>query len=148
MAAVKVLIIDDDNAFVDTVAFVLEQQGYEMLTASNGAHGIALAIMHRPDVILCDVRMGEGHGYATAQTLRGKQETEKIPIIMITGFASPYGERRSRMAGADYYLSKPVSIRDLVQTLEQALKQGTKAKRSPDLIFPDRESERERRKNQ
>lgn len=142
MTTIKVLIIDDDKSFIDTVAFVLEQLEYEILAATDGEIGVEKALRHRPDVILCDIRMDKMHGYATVQALKDKPETKDIPVIMITGHASPYGERRSQIAGADYYLSKPVSIQDLTRTLARALKHGASAKESPDLILPEQKRKR------
>lgn len=132
----QILIIDDDELFVDTVSFVLEQQEYDVLTASDGAEGTELAEQHRPDLILCDVRMQNMHGYDTVAVLRSQSKTQNIPVIMMTGYASPYGERRSQMAGADYYLSKPISVQDLTAAIDMALAQGARKGRSSDVIFP------------
>ena len=132
----QILIIDDDDLFVDTLSFVLEQQEYDVLTAGDGKEGAQLAEEHRPDLILCDVRMQNMHGYDTVAILRSRSKTQKIPIIMMTGYASPYGERRSQMAGADYYLSKPIQVQDLIATIDMALVQGARKGRSSDVIFP------------
>ncbi|NBB85526.1 MAG: response regulator [Bacteroidetes bacterium] len=132
----QILIIDDDDLFVDTVSFVLEQQEYDVLTAADGKEGTQLAEEHRPDLILCDVRMQNMHGYDTVAILRSRSKTQKIPIIMMTGYASPYGERRSQMAGADYYLSKPIQVQDLISTINMAMAQGARKGRSSDVIFP------------
>lgn len=132
----QILIIDDDELFVDTVLFVLEQQEYDVLTAGDGVEGTQLAEQHRPDLILCDVRMQNMHGYDTVAVLRSRSKTQNIPIIMMTGYASPYGERRSRMAGADYYLAKPIQVQDLIATVEMAMTQGARKGRSSDVIFP------------
>lgn len=132
----QILIIDDDDLFVDTVSFVLKQQEYDVLTAADGKEGTELAEEHRPDLILCDVRMQNMHGYDTVATLRSRSKTQSIPIIMMTGYASPYGERRSQMAGADYYLAKPISVQDLTSAIDMALVQGARKGRSSDVIFP------------
>ena len=132
-----ILIIDDDPIFIETAVFLLEQLEHKILATIDGVRGYEMAIEHQPHVILCDVRMRGGmHGYATAQALKENRETEHIPIVMITGYGSPYGELRSRRSGADYYLYKPLSIHELVQMVEKALVGGSKTKRSSDLIFP------------
>jgi len=132
-----VLIIDDDDVFTDTLQFVLRQKEYNMCSATNGEEGIEVAIERKPDVILCDVRMHGMHVYATVQVLKDQLETSKVPVIMMSGYATgPFGEKRCLMAGADYYLSKPFSAFDLIYTLERALQQGTIKRRSSDLILP------------
>jgi len=142
----KILIIDDDELFTDTVSFVLEQQEYDVLQAANGEDGITVAKQHRPDVILCDVRMHNMHGYDTANVLKSESKTQNIPIIMMTGYASPYGERRSKMAGADYYLAKPIAVQDLTAAIDMALSHGTRTGRSSDVIFPSGSSKNSNKK--
>lgn len=132
-----ILIIDDDELFSNTVSFVLEQSEHEVLTASSGVEGLELARQHRPDLVLCDVHMRNGHGYATAQALRERPETMGVPIVMMTGNASPFGESRSRISGADYYLAKPFSVDELMDVVRQALTaKQSEAQRSHHVIFP------------
>ncbi len=133
-----ILIIDDDRLFVETVRFVLEQEEYRVLEAYTGVEGLEMAQEHRPNLILCDVRMRDGNGYMTVQALRQRPKTEAIPVVMMTGHANAYGERRSRLSGADHYLSKPFSVADLSATVRKALstqRNATRA-RSNDVIFP------------
>ncbi|HLA63017.1 MAG TPA: response regulator [Rhodothermales bacterium] len=131
-----ILLIDDDHLFVDTVRFVLEQEEYDVLEAHTGPEGLEMAREHRPSLILCDVRMRDGNGYATVQTLRQRPMTASIPVIMMTGHANPYGERRSRLSGADFYLAKPFSVTDLITTVRRALSTTHDVMRSHDVIFP------------
>lgn len=134
----RILIIDDDPVFADTLEFVLQQHRHMLIVANNGAEGVELAIECMPDVILCDVRMKQMHGYATVQTLKKHPETANIPVIMMTGYAtSPYGERRCIMSGADYYIAKPFTSSKLLETVSLALRSGVKLQFSKDLIFDD-----------
>ena len=132
----RILIIDDDELFVDTVRFVLEQEEHDVTDASNGVVGVELAISLRPDLILCDVRMRNMHGYVAVQELRNHPRTSNVPIIMMTGQASAYGERRSQMAGADFYLSKPFAVSELKEAVDTALNKRKRRVRSTDVIFP------------
>lgn len=131
-----ILLIDDDRLFVDTVRFVLEQEDFTVLTAHTGPEGLEMAREHRPHLILCDVRMRDGNGYATVQTLRQRPLTAAIPVVMMTGHANPYGERRSRLSGADFYLPKPFSVTDLITTVQRALSTTHDTTRSHNVIFP------------
>lgn len=122
----KILLIDDDELFRDTVKFVLEKDRHTVFAASDGEEGLRIAEDEQPNLVLCDVHMKNMHGYATVQLLKGKSGTARIPVIMMTGRASAYGERRSEMAGADYYLAKPFSIEELVTTVDRALSEHSK----------------------
>jgi len=119
-----VLIIDDEKLFRTAARYVLEESNFTVLEADNGNEGIELARENRPDVIICDVHMRGLHGYATIQMLKKRPETEQTPVIMITGRASPFGERRGTEAGADYYISKPLSADKLISAVEIAMAQG------------------------
>ncbi len=132
-----VLIIDDDDLFVDTVSFVLEQEEHRVLKASNGADGVEAALEHLPDVILCDIHMRDGHGYAAVMALRDRSETEHIPVVMMTGRGNPYVERKSLRHGADLYLEKPFAVAELTGAVGQALRtRRGAAQRSGHVIFP------------
>ena len=135
---ITALIIDDDELFADTVAFVLEQEDYTVFKARSGVEGLEIAREHVPDIVFCDVHMRNGHGYAVAQALRERPEMVRAPIIMMTGNASPFGESRSRSSGADRYLSKPFSVSDLLAVVKDAMEEKRSAARlrSSDVIFP------------
>lgn len=134
----RILIIDDDPVFADTLEFVLQQHRHILIVANDGEEGVALAIECMPDIILCDVRMKQMHGYATVQALKKHPETSGIPVIMMTGYAtSPYGERRCLMSGADYYIAKPFTSSKLLETVNQALNSGVRLEFSKDLILDD-----------
>src|SRR5512140_1443514 len=97
----KVLIIDDDDAIRETIRINLRKNGFETVTAVNGAEGIKMARAHIPDVILCDVRMELVGGYEVLTVLHKDPLTASIPFILITAEQSRASMRQGMELGAD-----------------------------------------------
>ena len=118
----KVLIIDDNLAFVKLVEQVLTGKGYEVLKASNGQEGLRVMFDHRPDLVLLDVVMPGLDGWQTCSRIR---EISDVPITMITGkHKSEEDIARGLDYGADEYLIKPVGNRELVARVRAALRRA------------------------
>jgi len=100
----------------------LEQKGFEVLEAENGAAGIEAARQALPDLILCDVNMEKVDGYLTLSSLRSEPATAAVPFILMTGLADHAGMRHGMELGADDYLPKPFSIEALYAAVEARLK--------------------------
>ena len=100
----------------------LEQKGFEVIEAENGAKGIEAARMSLPDLILCDVNMEKVDGYSTLSSLRSEVATASVPFILMTGLADHAGMRHGMELGADDYLPKPFSIEALYAAVEARLK--------------------------
>jgi signal transduction histidine kinase/DNA-binding NarL/FixJ family response regulator len=118
----KILIIDDEALFRTRVEGMLQSRGYETVVASNGTEGIRLARLQPPDLIISDVNMDEGDGYAVLEALRGDPVTAAIPFILMTGIEEPAGMRRGMELGADDYLIKPFTPDALLGAVEARLK--------------------------
>jgi CheY-like chemotaxis protein len=104
--AEKILIIDDDVDTLRLVGLMLQRQGYEISAAANGTQGLAKALEERPDLILLDVMMPDMDGYEVARNIRA--QSEKPVLIAMTGYGQPEDRRKSKEAGFDYHLTKPV----------------------------------------
>lgn len=113
----KILVIDDEAAFREAVAFALEGEGYRVLQADNGAEGIKLARTQKPDLILSDVMMESVDGYEALVSLRQDPRTTEIPIILMTGRANKDGLVHAIELGADDYLSKPFTMPELLEAV-------------------------------
>ncbi|MCC6233791.1 MAG: response regulator transcription factor [Verrucomicrobiales bacterium] len=113
-----ILVIEDQAAMRRNLATILEMEGYRPLVAETGARGIELAIEHRPDLILCDIMMPGVDGYAVLRCLRSQVRTAAIPFVFLSAKAERADFRTGMNLGADDYLSKPVSRRDLLRALE------------------------------
>jgi two-component system sensor histidine kinase/response regulator len=117
----KILVIDDDPLIRESIQDLLESQGFQAITASNGSNGLQLAIAKQPDLILCDIQMPEMDGYGVLRALRNHAALKTTPFIFLTA-RSDYGDLRQGMnLGADDYLSKPCSTDELLVTLNRRL---------------------------
>ena len=118
----KILIIDDDPAFLNLVEQVLTQKGYEVLKASSGREGLRLIFDQRPDLVLLDVMIPGVDGWQVCSRIR---EISDIPIIMITGrHKSEEDVVRGLDYGADDYLTKPLGSRELVARVRAVLRRA------------------------
>lgn len=113
----KILIVEDEAAFREAVAFALEGEGYRVLQAENGAEGIELARTQIPDLIVSDVMMDSVDGYEAVLTLRQDPRTASIPIILMTGQANKEGLVHAIELGADDYLTKPFTVQELLEAI-------------------------------
>jgi len=120
----RILVIDDESWLREMVHMALEQKGFEVVEAENGAAGIEVARKVLPDLILCDVNMEKVDGYLTLSSLRGEAATASVPFILMTGLADHAGMRHGMELGADDYLPKPFSIEALYGAVEARLKKA------------------------
>ena len=111
MAAVTVLIVDDNEKNMRLARDVLRASGLETLEAANGAEGIAVACGRQPDVILMDIRLPDMDGTEAMSALKGDPRTAAIPIVALTSLAMK-GDREWLLSqGFDGYLEKPIDVR-------------------------------------
>lgn len=108
----RILIVEDEKNIVDILAFNLSKEGYEILTAGDGQRGLELALEEDPDLMLLDLMLPKLDGYAVC---RGVREAGKsIPIIMVTAREEETDKVMGLEVGADDYITKPFSIRELL----------------------------------
>lgn len=120
----KILVIDDEIWLREMVHMALEQKGFDVVEAEDGASGVASARTVLPDLILCDVNMERMDGYSTLSSLRNEPTTAAIPFILMTGLADHAGMRHGMELGADDYLPKPFTIDGLYAAVEARLKKA------------------------
>jgi len=120
----RILVIDDEEWLREMVQLALNQKGFEVIEAENGATGIEMARKELPDLILCDVNMDRVDGYGTLSSLRSEPGTAAIPFILMTGLADNAGMRHGMELGADDYLPKPFTIDALYAAVEARLKKA------------------------
>jgi DNA-binding response OmpR family regulator len=117
----SVLVVDDDSDIRELVTFKLEQMGYTVLSEKDGEGGLAAALSEKPDLILLDVMMPKLTGIEVCQRLRDDATTAGIPVILITAKAQEVDVERGFAAGADDYIVKPFSPRELATRVEAVL---------------------------
>lgn len=129
-----ILIVDDEPAIVDIIKYNLEKQGYETITASDGEEALEKALKHNPDLILLDVMLPKMDGYDVCRAVRAKSE---VPIIMLTARDGEVDKVLGLELGADDYITKPFSERELLARIKANLRRTS----------PKRESQEETGKN-
>ena len=131
-----ILIIEDEPDIASTLAYNLKKQGYQTQIADTGESGLALATAQPPpDLILLDLMLPDLSGHVVCERIRQHRRTKNVPIIMLTA----RGEEEDRVAGfehgADDYVTKPFSVRELVSRIRAVLRRcQTGATTEPTLV--------------
>jgi len=121
--AVTILIVDDEPANVDMLSQELEEEGYALMTARDGAEALIKVQEHLPDLILLDVMMPNVDGFTVCRILKGSGKTVLIPVIMLTALRSHQDRVRGIEAGADDFISKPFDRNELLAKIRSLLRQ-------------------------
>jgi CheY-like chemotaxis protein len=122
----KILLVEDNEENRDALSRRLERRGYEVILATDGKGGIALAETEAPDVILLDMSLPEIDGWKVARTLKDSETTRKIPIIALTAHAMSGDREKAIGAGCDDYHTKPAELMKLLAQIEGILKNPPK----------------------
>ncbi|MBU0467409.1 MAG: response regulator [Candidatus Omnitrophota bacterium] len=117
----KILIIDDEPHIIMMVKSRLRANGFDVVTAENGAAGFETAKKEKPDLIILDVLMPEMNGIETLTKLKNTDETKDIPVIMFTAKGQAEDVEKAQEAGACDYLVKPFSPPILLEKVTKAL---------------------------
>jgi DNA-binding NarL/FixJ family response regulator len=120
----KLLIIEDQAPMRRNIALLLQMEGYEVCTASNGQEGLEAARREKPDLILSDVMMPVLDGYGVVQALREEPEFAATPFIFLTAKSDRTDVRVGMNFGADDYLTKPVVREDLLSAVAARLERA------------------------
>jgi two-component system CheB/CheR fusion protein len=117
----RVLVIEDNEDAAETTQMLLEMFGHEVTIARSGGEGITEALARPPDVILCDLTLsGDVDGYGVARALRANPATTATYLVAVTGHGMEEDQRRTRDAGFDLHLTKPVDPGRLQQVVASA----------------------------
>ena len=117
----KILIVDDEADILEILKFVLEAQGYECITASDGEEGLNLAREVKPDLIILDVMMPKINGYKISRLLKYDNKYKNIPILMITARSQEEDKIIGEETGADEYITKPFNVDFVVEKVKSYL---------------------------
>jgi CheY-like chemotaxis protein len=116
----RILIVDDNRAWVDSLAVVLRSQGHTVYTAYGGRRAVEIAEDLKPDVVILDIEMPEVSGYEAARQLRRRLSRHRPTLIALTVWSDDMDKALAREAGFDHHLSKPMAFDDLVRILAAA----------------------------
>jgi len=122
----KILIVDDEPNIVTALEYLLQRSGYEVLLAQDGEAALKQIERDRPDLVLLDVMMSAKSGYEVCQRMRERAEWQHIKVIMLSAKGREAEVSKGLSLGADFYVTKPFSNKDLVAKIDELL--GSEAK--------------------
>lgn len=114
----RVLIVEDNKDAAGTLSMLVELLGHQAVVATSGNEGLQVALVEKPDVVLCDIGLPGMDGHQVAQTLRQRPEFRQTRMIAITGYGQESDKQQARDAGFDTHLTKPVELARLREELE------------------------------
>ena len=123
MAGEKILVVDDEAHIVHVVSIKLRNNGYDVLTASNGAEAFEIACNEKPDIITTDYQMPVMTGLELIEKLRETEVTRDIPVILLTARSFAIEEEQKQQLKISECLSKPFSPKELLRSIEDILYQ-------------------------
>jgi two-component system, OmpR family, alkaline phosphatase synthesis response regulator PhoP len=124
MANETILFIEDEKNIVELVKYNLEQEGFRVLTATKGDTGLELALKSKPALVLLDLMLPGMNGLEICKTLKSNEKTRLTPIIMLTAKGTESDKVIGLELGADDYMTKPFSPRELVARIKAVLRRS------------------------
>ena len=118
----RILLIEDNEMNRDMLSRRLTRKGYEVLTADDGARGLAAAASEKPDLILMDMSLPVVDGWEATRRLKASKETQAIPVIALTAHVMPADLEKALQAGCEDYDTKPVELPRLLGKIERLLR--------------------------
>ena len=117
----KILIVDDEPNIVISLEFLMKREGFQVSIASDGDAALEQVAAQQPDMVLLDVMMPKKNGYEVCQLIRANPEWQDMKIIMITAKGRDTEMAKGLAMGADAYMTKPFSTKDLVANVKKML---------------------------
>lgn len=122
MAKKKVLVVDDEQGFIELIRDRLEAKGFDVITAINGREALEMAHTEEPDLMILDVMMPEMNGYDVCRKIKIDKKFSDMPIIILTAKFQPNDIEFGKEMGADAYLTKPLELETLSDKMDELLK--------------------------
>jgi len=120
----KVLVVDDEPVLVETIAYNLEQAGYEVMTAADGASALEVARREQPDLVILDIMLPQIDGLEVCRLLRREDSTATTPIMMLTAKGEEIDKVVGLEVGADDYVTKPFGRRELLARVKALMRRA------------------------
>jgi len=125
----RILVVDDDRQIVRLLRSYLEQAGYNVLTAYDGAAALQSIRRDRPDLAILDLMLPDHDGWEITRTARADPDTKDVPVILLSAKGRNVDQKVGFEVGADDYITKPFSPRKLVERINAILGHGTSQQR-------------------
>lgn len=137
MIKTRVLVVDDEPDTLNLLRMMLEISGFEAITTLNSTDAVALAEAEKPDIALLDVMMPKINGFDLCKLLRGNPHTHGLPVMFVTAYPAVDLVERSKDAGGDYILHKPINFDFLFQAIPLVIQLRHKMNHSPSHPKPN-----------
>jgi DNA-binding response OmpR family regulator len=122
----RILIVDDENDFIELLQYKLAGHGYELIVANDGVHALSQARTMKPNLILLDILLPDLDGLSVCEILRRQPSTKKIPIIFMSALTGDVTKRTATMQAEDFF-TKPLDLNRLEKRIEELLHLEPKA---------------------
>ncbi|WP_029527529.1 response regulator transcription factor [Polaromonas glacialis] len=119
--SLKILVADDEPNIVISIEYLMKREGYTVLVARDGQEALDMIARDRPDLVLLDVMMPKKSGFEVCQAVRASEELQSTKILMLTAKGRDTDLAKGLALGADAYMTKPFSTRELVQKVAEML---------------------------
>ncbi|BAJ65030.1 MULTISPECIES: response regulator [Anaerolinea] len=121
----RILVIEDNADNLELVRFLLEQAGFQIISAMDGLDGLEKARSLKPDLVLLDMSLPELDGWHLAKQLKESPETAHILIVALTAHTLPGDRRRALEAGCDGFISKPLNVARFASQIQEYLRNNS-----------------------
>lgn len=128
----KILVIEDEPALIETISYNLRREGYTVLSERDGAGGLQAALTQSPDLVVLDVMLPQMNGLELCRQLR---RTSAVPVLMLTARNSESDKVAGLEIGADDYVTKPFSMRELLARVKAMLRRGAQTQAAPGALL-------------
>jgi two-component system cell cycle response regulator DivK len=120
----RILIVEDNEKNLKLVRDVLEHKGHEVLVAVTGAQGVRLAREGQPELVLMDIQLPDIDGIAALALIRADSALDAVPVLAVSASVMPEDQHKIVASGFDAYITKPISLKPFLSTVERFLKDG------------------------
>ena len=121
-ASVKVLIVDDSGTIRKTAEAILAKDGYTVASADDGFKALSKVMSFEPDIIFLDIMMPRLDGYQVCSVIKSNPKFVKTPVLMLSSKDSVFDKARGRIAGSEYFMTKPFSRDELLGAIQTHVK--------------------------
>jgi DNA-binding response OmpR family regulator len=117
----RILIVDDEPNIVVSLEFLMKREGFDVAVAADGEAALKAFEEKRPDLVLLDIMLPKKNGFEVCQTIRANPEWQAVKIVMLTAKGRDTEVAKGTALGADAYMTKPFSTKDLIAQVRQML---------------------------
>jgi DNA-binding response OmpR family regulator len=121
----KVLVVDDEPNIIISIEFLMQQAGFDVVTAEDGESALARVAEGAPDLVLLDISLPGISGFDVLEQLRADSDHARLPIIMLTAHGREVEREKGMALGADDYITKPFSTQALVEKVRSLLAEAS-----------------------